>query len=97
MVVSARTGRGIDELRSRIEARLPRPEVEVHALMPYDRGDLVDRSISPASSACMEHTEHGTLITARVHPTWPASWKGTLSQVTTAGTRSFARRCRDER
>ena len=35
--------RASTELRMRIEARLPRPAVEVRALVPYDRGDLVNR------------------------------------------------------
>src|SRR5699024_9133333 len=42
-MVSARTGAGIDALRDRVEHLLPRPEVEVTALVPYERGDLIDR------------------------------------------------------
>ena len=38
VVVSARTGRGIERLRTVIETRLPRPEVEMRALVPYERG-----------------------------------------------------------
>ena len=38
---SSRSGEGIDELRAAIEAALPLPAVEVRALVPYDRGDLV--------------------------------------------------------
>lgn len=41
LFVSSRTGEGIDELRAAIEAALPLPAVEVRALVPYDRGDLV--------------------------------------------------------
>ena len=43
VVVSARTGQGIDRLRSVVESRLPRPAVEVAAMVPYERGDLIDR------------------------------------------------------
>src|SRR5438270_10777987 len=43
MWVSARTGAGIDQLRETIAARLPRPDVDVDVLVPYDRGDLVAR------------------------------------------------------
>src|SRR5699024_8258447 len=37
--VSSRTGEGIDQLRGLVEETLPRPEVEVRALIPYGRGD----------------------------------------------------------
>jgi GTP-binding protein HflX len=44
MVVSARTGQGVDELLKLIESELPRPSVEVAALVPYTLGDLVSRA-----------------------------------------------------
>ena len=66
--VSARTGEGIDELRAAIEDRLPTPAVEVHALIPYERGDLVDRLHRQADLTKAEHTGEGTEIWARVHP-----------------------------
>ncbi|GAA3642539.1 GTPase HflX [Microlunatus ginsengisoli] len=68
VIVSARTGQGIDDLRARIEAGLPRPEVEVRVLIPYDRGDLVDKIHRTGELGVLEHTEHGTLVSARVHP-----------------------------
>ena len=43
VVVSARTGEGIDDVLAAIEADLPRPQVEFDALVPYARGDLVDQ------------------------------------------------------
>ena len=43
VVVSARTGEGLDELRALIADELPRPDIEVTVLLPYDRGDLVNR------------------------------------------------------
>ena len=42
MFVSASTGEGIDQLRATIESLLPRPEIEIRALIPYERGDLVN-------------------------------------------------------
>ena len=36
LFVSARTGAGIEELRVHIEGLLPRPDVEVDVLLPYD-------------------------------------------------------------
>jgi GTP-binding protein HflX len=65
--VSARTGSGIDELRERVEERLPRPEVEVRALVPYDRGDLINKIHLTGEFVSSEHTEHGTRVVARVN------------------------------
>ncbi|MBO0811914.1 MAG: GTPase HflX, partial [Microlunatus sp.] len=67
LVVSARTGAGIDELRAKIDERLPRPGVEVRALVPYDRGDLINRIHHEGEIDTLEHTAHGTLVVARVH------------------------------
>ena len=68
VVVSARTGAGMDQLRVQIESRLPRPEVEVRALVPYDRGDLINRIHQAGEFLSSEHTEKGTMVVARVHP-----------------------------
>ncbi|QGN33036.1 GTPase HflX [Microlunatus sp. Gsoil 973] len=67
LVVSAWTGDGIDELRAKIDERLPRPGVEVHAMVPYDRGDLIDRIHHEGEFDTLEHTAQGTLVVARVH------------------------------
>ncbi|MGC3956123.1 MAG: GTPase HflX [Propionicimonas sp.] len=67
LFVSARTGEGIDQLRERLEARLPRPEVEVTALLPYDRGDLINKIHQAGEFLSTEHTADGTLVTARVN------------------------------
>jgi GTP-binding protein HflX len=69
--VSARTGEGIDELRTLIAARLPRPDVEVSACVPYDRGELVSHVHRHGEVASIEHTADGTVVTARV-PGWLA-------------------------
>ncbi|MHA6524783.1 GTPase HflX [Tessaracoccus sp. G1721] len=66
LVVSARTGRGMDELRAVVDERLPRPEVALTVLVPYERGDLVDKVHKTAVIDSLEHTGEGTLITARV-------------------------------
>lgn len=65
--VSARTGEGLDDLLRRIEERLPRPEVEVHALIPYQRGDLIDRIHKTGEFITMEHTGEGTDVVVRVN------------------------------
>jgi len=68
LFVSAQTGLGIDELRSLIEARLPRPQVEIDVLLPYTRGDLVTRIHDSAEILSSEHTETGTRLRVRVDP-----------------------------
>ena len=68
IVVSARTGAGIDELRALIAEELPRPTIDVEVLVPYDRGDLVSRLHQEAEVLSSEHTGNGTLLKARVHP-----------------------------
>jgi GTPase len=67
-VISARTGAGMSELRAQIEARLPRPAVEVRALLPYSRGDLMDKIHRTGELLSTEHTSDGTLVLARVNP-----------------------------
>jgi GTP-binding protein HflX len=66
LFVSSRTGEGIDELRSTIEATLPLPAVEIHALVPYDRGDLVSAAHESGHIVSQEHEEGGTALHAYV-------------------------------
>jgi GTP-binding protein HflX len=66
--VSALTGDGIDTLRQVIEARLPRPSVELEVLVPYTRGDLVARVHETADVLGSTHTADGTVLHARVDP-----------------------------
>ncbi len=65
--LSARTGQGLDDLLAVIEERLPRPQVEVRALVPYSRGDLIDRIHKAGEFLSSEHTADGTRIVARVN------------------------------
>ncbi len=65
--VSARTGEGMPDLARRVEERLPRPAVEVNALVPYARGDLIDKIHTSGEIMTLEHTADGTAITARVN------------------------------
>jgi GTP-binding protein HflX len=69
VIVSARTGEGLAELRELIAGELPRPEIPVTVLLPYDRGDLVNRLHNEADVIESEHTEHGTRVHAKVRPT----------------------------
>lgn len=68
VVVSARTGLGLSELAEAIEARLPNPEVQIEVLVPYARGDLMDRIHRSGSIERLEHTAEGTRVRARVRP-----------------------------
>jgi len=64
--VSARTGAGIDDLRAAIEQRLPWPAIEVHACVPYARGEVLARVHSRGEVLATSHTGEGTLVHARV-------------------------------
>ena len=66
IVVSARTGEGLDELRERVAELLPRPDVEVDVLLPYSRGDLVSRVHADGEVLSEEHGEAGTHLRAKV-------------------------------
>jgi GTP-binding protein HflX len=67
VVVSARTGEGIAEALLAIEADLPRPGVPVEVLLPYDRGDLLNRIHVSGEVETIDHTGDGTLVRGRVH------------------------------
>ncbi|MES2867450.1 GTPase HflX [Microbacterium profundi] len=64
--VSSRSGEGIEELRAAIDEALPKPAVEVHALVPYDRGDLVAAIHETGMLLSAEHGEKGTDVRAHV-------------------------------
>ena len=68
LVVSARTGSGLDELIERIAVEIPRPDIELRLLIPYDRGDLVNRLHEQADVLAEEHVAEGTRLHARVAP-----------------------------
>jgi GTPase len=67
VVVSAKTGEGIDELLALVEGELPRPGVEFEALVPYARGDLLDRLHQHGEIESLEHTGEGTVVRGRAH------------------------------
>jgi GTP-binding protein HflX len=66
VVVSARTGEGIDELLNAIEADLPQPSVPINVLVPYSRGDLLNQIHTQGEIDSIEHVADGTLVTGRV-------------------------------
>ena len=66
VVVSARTGAGIDVLMERIEVELPHPLLEVDVVIPYTRGDLLSRAHQLGEVRSVEHEADGTRLRARV-------------------------------
>jgi GTP-binding protein HflX len=68
LVVSAKTGEGIEEALRAIEADLPRPGFCFEALLPYDRGDLLNRIHTSGEVESIEHTGEGTVVRGRVNP-----------------------------
>jgi len=67
VVVSAKTGEGVDDVLRVVEDELPRLGVEFEALVPYARGDLIDRIHQHGEIDSMEHTGDGTLVRGRAN------------------------------
>ncbi|MBU7600285.1 GTPase HflX [Streptomyces sp. P38-E01] len=67
LAVSTHSGLGIAELRELIDSELPRPEVELEALLPFTEGALVSRVHGEGEILSEEHTAEGTLMKVRVH------------------------------
>jgi GTP-binding protein HflX len=67
VVVSARTGEGVTEALAAVEADLPRPGIAFEALLPYERGDLLNRIHEHGEIERIEHTGDGTVVHGRVH------------------------------
>ncbi|RAY12041.1 GTPase HflX [Actinomadura craniellae] len=80
VVVSARSGAGVDDLLAAIEGALPGLEREVRVLVPYDRGDLVARVHDQGEVLAQDHTGEGTVLHARV----PESLAGELERFAAA-------------
>jgi GTP-binding protein HflX len=66
VVVSVRTGDGIDTLLAEIERLLPRQYREVSVVIPYNRGDLLSRAHDEGEVLTVAHGGNGTELTARV-------------------------------
>jgi GTP-binding protein HflX len=67
VVVSARTGEGVADVLAAIENDLPRPGVAFDALLPYERGDLLNRIHTAGEVEELEHTGEGTRVRGRVN------------------------------
>ena len=81
VVVSARTGRGLDGLLAAVEAALPRRDAEVSALVPGR--DLVARAHREGEVLAVAHCEGGTQLTRGCPRIWPRSWQARAPGATT--------------
>ena len=66
ILVSTRSGAGIEQLENEIAALLPKPEVEFRGVVPYSRGDLVSRAHLSGKVLETEYVEEGTRLHAMV-------------------------------
>lgn len=66
ILVSTRSGDGIEKLESAIATLLPKPEVEFRGVVPYARGDLVSRAHLSGKVIETEYLEEGTRLHAMV-------------------------------
>ena len=68
VAVSSRTGEGIEQLQQAIARLIPEPNVPIHVLVPYSRGDLVSKLHLNSRIQSLEYKETGTEIMAMVRP-----------------------------
>ncbi|SIF69115.1 GTP-binding protein HflX [Mycobacteroides abscessus subsp. abscessus] len=66
LFVSAHTGEGIATLREAIAEAVPRGDVPVDVVIPYERGDLVARIHTEGQVQSTEHLADGTRVVGRV-------------------------------
>jgi len=68
LLVSARTGEGIDALKERCRGLIVRDQDSVRLLIPHDRYDLVARLHALGHVQAQEHRDEGVLVTGRFPP-----------------------------
>jgi GTP-binding protein HflX len=86
--LSAVTGEGVDELLAAMAARLPHPETTVAVLLPFERGDLVDRAHREGEVLAVEHLAEGTGMTLRA----PAALASALAPYASASAQPSPRK-----
>jgi GTP-binding protein HflX len=64
--ISARTGYGVETLVKAVEAALPKPKVEIRAVIPFNRGDLVSAIHEQGEIISEEYLPEGTKLHAMV-------------------------------
>lgn len=69
VLVSARTGEGVNELKEVISESIPRPNIPMELLVPYAEGDIVSRLHGQdVEILSTSYTEEGTRLSVRVRP-----------------------------
>jgi GTP-binding protein HflX len=68
VVISAKSGDGLDDLRAQVAALARRQMLEVEALVPYDRGDLISLAYDHGEVQVVNHRDHGIFLSARLPP-----------------------------
>jgi GTP-binding protein HflX len=66
VIISAQTGEGLDGLRAAIAALARRQMIELEALLPYDRGDLLSLAYEHGQVERAEHRADGVFLVARL-------------------------------
>ena len=66
LLVSSRSGDGINQLEEQMAQLLPKPEVEFRGVIPYSRGDLISRAHLVGKVISTDYVEQGTLLHAMV-------------------------------
>jgi GTP-binding protein HflX len=66
VVVSAKSGTGIEELLAAIEADLPQSLIDIDVVVPYGRGDLLSRAYREGDVVSVDHDDAGSHLKARV-------------------------------
>ena len=78
--VSALTGRGIPQLQDAIQEALPRPEVNVDLVVPFDKSRLVSLAHDAGEVLSQEWSELGTHLVARVDPELAAALQSAAAE-----------------
>ncbi|HEY0558701.1 MAG TPA: GTPase HflX [Frankiaceae bacterium] len=68
VLVSAKTGAGLDELWRVLQDTVPRPHVEVDVVVPFGQGSLVDRIHREGELLSEDYRADGVRLRARVAP-----------------------------
>jgi len=66
VVISAKSGEGLDELRTKLADLARRQMLEVEALLPYARGDLLSLAYDHGEVESVENREDGVRVSARL-------------------------------
>lgn len=84
--VSARTGEGIDELLARISELIPRPDIRIEVLVPYERGDVISALHELGTVISTSYEEEGTRVVALVSPKQDSAMREFQTERSTATT-----------